>query len=253
MKGRNAELEKKWKEERSLRLQDLHRNHTLAACTQKSGMSLKDTETRLLEVEGMLQAADERVRLRDIEIEAQRLVEEAHLGELAAQAEEMNLLKTSEMELKRMLLQRDALIEEGYAANDDMLRQVMELQKVSLATAAGHTARQRVLTAMSRHPTRTSTRGATAGSAGSRLFTAATASSMPMTAGAESKDWWRGGRRGDDPGQSRSSTLQVSGSLFVSRGLGMRKGSAVDVRQGMGLSPKAYISRFLERETMTTN
>eukprot|EP00903_Cladosiphon_okamuranus_P017454 g16076.t2 len=130
-----ATIERSWQNERSLRLQDLHRHDAMSSDTKHAEKVAEATEGKWLTAEKTAQQLEKALDKRARELESQSRVNAAQAGEIAAQAAEIELLRSEVFELKRILLTRDGEISEERASTSKLRRELSRV-KADLRTKA---------------------------------------------------------------------------------------------------------------------
>ncbi|CAN0242661.1 unnamed protein product [Ectocarpus sp. 12 AP-2014] len=140
-----ATLERSWQNERSLRLQDLHRHDAMSSDTKHAEKVAEDVEGRWLESEKRAQVLEEKVEQKIHELESQSRVNAAQAGEIEAQAAEIELHRKEIFDLRQALLAREGEISRGRSTATDLRRELSRVRREFIMSTSNRSEQQSAL------------------------------------------------------------------------------------------------------------
>ncbi|CAM9531880.1 unnamed protein product [Ectocarpus sp. 4 AP-2014] len=140
-----ATLDRSWQNERSLRLQDLHRHDAMSSDTKHAEKAAEDVEGRWLESERRAQVLEEKVEQKINELESQSRVNAAQAGEIEAQAAEIELHRKEIFDLKQALLAREGEISTGRSTATDLRRELSRVRREFIMSTSNQSEQQSAL------------------------------------------------------------------------------------------------------------
>ncbi|CBJ32559.1 expressed unknown protein [Ectocarpus siliculosus] len=140
-----ATLERSWQNERSLRLQDLHRHDAMSSDTKHAEKVAEDVEGRWLESEKRAQVLEVKVEQKIHELESQSRVNAAQAGEIEAQAAEIELHRKEIFDLKQVLLAREGEISTGCSTATDLRRELSRVRREFIMSTSNRSEQQSAL------------------------------------------------------------------------------------------------------------
>ncbi|CAM9471826.1 unnamed protein product, partial [Hapterophycus canaliculatus] len=141
-----ATLERSWQNERSLRLQDLHRHDAMSSDKKNAEKQTEDTECKWLAAENRAQTLKQAMETMGHVLESQRRINNAQAGEIDAQAAEIAMYRTEVFDVKRALLSQEGQISVERANTSNLRLELSRLRRDFIVSTPNRSEQQRTLT-----------------------------------------------------------------------------------------------------------
>ncbi|CAM9226733.1 unnamed protein product [Ascophyllum nodosum] len=253
LEGKLSILERSWHNERSLRLQDLHRQDVVSSQKKNAKEAAEITERKWLEAEQQVEILKNKLESRVCEHDAQRQINVTQGNEICAQAAEIELHRADVLRLKRMLYSRQGEISSEKNTSANLRRELSRVRRefMCMCRTSNRSEQQSAFEGVG---VKDGNRVAAPAIDRSKQGYTTNDSNASVSRYYKYAAAGRGGRvkaRRSASINSAASTLFVPGSLHLGRGLGLKKAPTWNPPAG---SAKAILEAIMEKHTsMTVN